>query len=236
MPNYARMLISLPLLAVPFLALPLKSAIAETVGVERAIELLSKSAAVDAKCKVLNSAERDELSRYTSRAEVSGAEKTSVESTRAALAAGKKAGQATACGALASADVKDTLAAAREAIKAVTMRAAPAKPTVAVAAAAEAKPGKEAVSKKPAPGGELSNYSRVTQAYYLERRCTYLSKSQINAFYKAVLKTHLAAISTFGKSAVSSVKRAAEAQATALSCNGAGEALVRASYAEMAAR
>jgi hypothetical protein len=231
--NYARLVISLPLLLLPIGTLPVKSALAETVGIDRALELLAKTAAVDRKCNVLSARERDELSNYTSRAEISGAEKTSVANTRAALAAGQSAGLATTCDARASADVRDTLIAARDAIRAVAENA----PEAAVA---REKPVSVKVSpvktKKADKSGKLSAYTRVTQAYFLERKCTYLSKREIMSFYKAVLRNHRAAISKFGKASVSGAKRIAEAQANAQRCNSAGEARIRAGYSEVASR
>jgi hypothetical protein len=234
--KYSQMLISLPLLLLPLAASPVKSAFAETVGIERALELLAKSVAVDGKCNVLSAAERDELSRYASRAEISGAEKTSVEHTRAALETGKRAGLATVCNAQAKADVKDTLGAAREAIKTVAQNDVGVVPDTKVTSQ---KPTNAAIATnpgKPAAPNKLSTYSRVTEAYFLERRCSYLSRQQIMSFYKAVVRNHLAAIAQFGKAAVSSARRSAEINANSQSCNGAGEARVKAGYAEMASR
>jgi hypothetical protein len=76
----------------------------------------------------------------------------------------------------------------------------------------------------------------VTQAYFLERKCSYLSKREIMSFYKAVLRNHRAAISQFGKASVSGARRIAEAQANAQRCNSAGEARIRAGYSEVASR
>jgi hypothetical protein len=237
------MLISLPLLLLPLATLPMKSAFAETVGIERALELLAKSVAVDGKCKVLSAAERDELSRYASRAEISGAEKTSVEHTRAALETGKRAGLATVCNNQSRADVKDTLEAAREAIKTVAQNDTLTVPDTKVTSQKPVingqKPTSVAISTnpgKPAAPNKLSAYSRVTEAYFLERRCSYLTRQQIMSFYKAVVRNHLAAIARFGKAAVSSARRSAEVNANSQSCNGAGEARVKAGYAEMASR
>ena len=122
MPKYAQLVISLPLLALSLVSLSLKPAVAETVGIERALELLAKTTVVDAKCHILNASERDELSNYISRAEVSAAQKTTVEITRSSLATGTRAGKATACDQQASSDVRDTLMAARAAIKSVTQK------------------------------------------------------------------------------------------------------------------
>ena len=221
--KFSQLLITLPVLALPLTTLATKPALAETVGIERALELLAKSTVVDNKCNVLTVSEREELSTYVAKAKVAAAEKTTVAVTRSALASGRKEGQAAACGAETSYEVKETLTAAREAINAATQEErAHAEPVVA--------------ARTPAQKGSLSTYGRVIEAYFLERRCTYLSKRKINSFYKAVVKGHFAMVSEFGKPAVSSVMRTAEARAKAQSCNGSGEARVKAGLAEIASR
>ena len=114
--KFSQFLITLPLLALPFAALASKPALAETVGFERALELLAKSVVVDNKCNVLTVSERDELSNYVAKAEVAAAERTTVDVTRSALSAGQGQGRAETCGDEASQEVKATLIAAREAI------------------------------------------------------------------------------------------------------------------------
>ena len=221
--KFSQFLITLPVLALPLTALATKPALAETVGMERALELLAKSTVVDNKCNVLTVSERDELSTYVAKAEVAGAEKTTLAVTRSALASGRKEGQAASCGTEASNEVRQTLIAAREAINGAAQEANPvAQPVVAI--------------QTPATKGTLAVYGEVIEAYLLERRCTYLSKSKMNSFYKAVLRGHLAAVSEFGKTAVSKVMRTAEAQANGQSCNGVGEARVQAGLAEIASR
>ena len=68
--KFSQFLITLPLLALPLAALAPKPALAETVGFERALELLAKSVVVDNKCNVLTVSERDELSNYSSGTEI----------------------------------------------------------------------------------------------------------------------------------------------------------------------
>ena len=221
--KFSQFLITLPVLALPLTALATKPALAETVGMERALELLAKSAVVDNKCNVLTVSERDELSTYVAKAEVAGAEKTTLAVTRSALASGRKEGQVASCGTEASNEVRQTLIAAREAINGAAQEANPgAQPVVAIQA--------------PATKDSLAVYGKVIEAYFLERRCTYLSKSKMNSFYKAVLRGHFAAVSEFGKTAVSKVMRTAEAHANVQSCNGVGEARVQAGLAEIASR
>ena len=221
--KFSQFLITLPVLVLPLAALATKPALAETVGIERALELLAKSAVVDNKCNVLTVSERDELSTYVAKAEVAAAEKTTLEGTRSALSAGKKQGQAAPCGTEASYEVKQTLVAAREAINAATQEeSVQAEPVAAIPA--------------PAAKSSLSAFGRVIEVYFLERRCTYLSKRKINSFYRAVVRNHYAVVSEFGKPAVSKVMKAAEARSNYQSCNGVGEARVKAGLAEIASR
>jgi hypothetical protein len=218
--KFSQFLITLPLLALPLAAMASKPALAETVGFERALELLAKSVVVDGKCNVLTVSERDELSNYVAKAEVAAAERTTVAVTRSALSAGQSQGRAAACGAMASHEVKATLTAAREAINLAEHGSASEARTVAA----------------PAPRGELSVYGRIIETYYLERRCAFLSRRKMNSFYKAVVRSHQAAISEFGKSAVSTIMKSAETRSNYQNCNGVGEARVKAGFAEVASR
>jgi hypothetical protein len=166
-------------------------------------------------------AERDELSSYVAKAKLLP-RKGHSGSDRSALSA-EKTGQAAPCGTDASNEVKQTLVAAREAID---------------AAAQEEGAQAEPVAATPAPAARngLSAFGRVIEVYFLERRCTYLSKRKINSFYKAVVRSHYAAVSEFGKPAVSQVMKAAEARSNYQSCDGVGKARVKAGFAEVASR
>lgn len=220
--KFSQFLITLPLLALPLVALASKPALAETVGFERALELLAKSVVVDNKCNVLTVSERDELSNYVAKAEVAAAEKTTVDVTRSALSAGQSQGRAETCGEEASQEVKATLIAAREAINAAEQFDSSAEPARTV--------------PTPTPRGGFSAYGRIIETYYLERRCAFLSRRKMNSFYKAVVRSHRAAISEFGKSAVLKIMKSAEARSNYQSCNGVGEARVKAGLAEVASR
>lgn len=221
--KFSQFLITLPLLALPLAALAPKPALAETVGFQRALELLAKSVVVDNKCNVLTVSERDELSNYVAKAEVAAAERTTVNVTRSALSAGQSQGRAEACGEEASQEVKETLTAARDAINAAEQDHGPA-----------SEPARNVAT--PAPRGGLSVYGRIIETYYLERRCTFLSRRKMNSFYKAVVRSHHTAISEFGRSAVSKIMKSAEARSNYQRCNGAGEARVKAGFAEVASR
>ena len=234
--KFSQLVISLPILVLPLATFSMRPALAETVGVERALELLAQSAVIDSVCDVLSVAERDELSTYVSRAEVSAAEKTTLETVRSAMASGKKSGLATSCGEQASAEVKETLSAAREAIKAVEAQDQNASSEPVVASGEDAGKKYSQAGAMIQTSASLAAYGRVTEAYYLERRCAYLAKPAINSFYRAILQNHFAAVAHFGKPAVSAAKRNAEGRANAQSCDSAGRARVRAGYAEIANR
>jgi hypothetical protein len=221
--KFSRFLITFPLLALPLAAVAPNPALAETVGLERALELLAKSVVVDNKCNVLTVSERDELSNYVAKAEVAAAEKTTVSVTRFALSAGQSQGRAATCGAEAGQEVKETLTAAREAINSAEQANSPAA-------------GEALAVATPALRGGLSVYGRIIETYYLERRCAFLSRRKMNSFYKAVVRSHRTVISEFGKSAVSKVMKSAEARSNYQGCNGVGEARVKAGFAEVASR
>ena len=221
--KFSQFLITLPILALPLASLGTKPALAETVGLERALELLAKSVVVDKRCNVLTGSERDELSNYVAKAEVAAAEKTTVAVTRSALSAGQSQGRAETCGEEAIQEVKATLTAARDAVNAAEQDDGSAsEPARTVATTV--------------PRGGLSVYGRIIETYYLERRCAFLSRRKINSFYKAVVRSHRAAISEFGKPAVAKVMKSAEARSNYQRCNGQGEARVKAGFGEVASR
>jgi hypothetical protein len=220
--KFSQFLITLPLLALPLAAMASKPVLAGTVGFERALELLAKSVVVDNKCNVLTVSERDELSNYVAKAEVAAAERATIAVTRSALAAGQSQGRAETCGEEASQEVKATLTAARDAINAAEQDDGSA-----------FEPPRTAATPV-SPRGGLSAYDRIIETYYLERRCTFLSRRKMNSFYKAVVRTHRAAISEFGKPAVSKVMKSAEARSNYQRCNGEGEARVKAGFAAVA--
>ena len=223
MHNFSKLLITLPVMALPLAALSPKPALAETVGIERALELLAKSTVVDRKCSILTMPERDELSIYSAKAEVAAAEKTTLQVTRSALAAGKSQGQAAVCGTEASREVRETLVAARNAVSGAEKVESPVKTPILA-------------SRAPVAGASLSTFGRTIEIYYLERRCAYLSKREINTFYKAMVRGHRAVVAKFGKAAVWKVMKSAESRANHQRCNDEGEARVLSGFAEIASR
>ena len=80
----------------------------------------------------------------------------------------------------------------------------------------------------------LAEYRRQVFAYYVERRCEYLSRRGIRAFWVAIIREHRAALSAYGRPAVASTVRRAEARASEMECGAKGRQLVRAEYANLA--
>ncbi len=225
MPKFSQFLITLPVMVLPLALAASEPVFAESVGIERALELLAKSKVANGKCAVLSMSESDELSGYVARAEVAAVEKTSLDATRSALNAGKAQGRAAPCGVEISREVRDTLVAAREAIKTAdnTAGKASAEEPLVVAQAA-------------VPRISLSTYNRIIETYFVERRCAYLSKRKMDAFYKAVMRGHQAVVSEFGKAMVSKIMKSAEARSNYQNCDGTGEARVKAGFDAVASR
>jgi len=108
--------------------------------------------------------------------------------TRSSLGARSKACLATACGTLASPDVKETLRASHEALRALPgiQRVATSTP-----------PSKN--QQETAFSYGLESYGRLTQTYFVKRRCSYLNRRQVELFYGAIIRSHHATMLQFGK-------------------------------------
>jgi hypothetical protein len=94
---------------------PLSSGWAAVAGAEKAAELLAKAWMIDARCNVLDRDDRDALTGFVARAELSLAEKDSVSVARSAIARGRAAGTTAACDEQNAAAVRLVLRAARSA-------------------------------------------------------------------------------------------------------------------------
>jgi hypothetical protein len=237
MRKLSQMLITLPLLAAPFMAL--KPAAAEPFTPLAAVELLAKSKAADAKCGFLSGEESQELSDYVARGEIAAAQQTSVDETRAALAQGRKLGAATICGPDAKAELGETLLAARQAMASVGAEDTPPPEDSAAAAAEPVKKKQVAQAPRAAPPLEerrgklpgLKGYGGKAFAYYLDRRCGHLSRAQARRFYAAIIRMHDEALAASGKATVAKALRAAEAKAKTVSCGSQSASLVKSGYA-----
>ena len=235
----SRYLIALPVALLPALTLFGGGLHAQGVPAQQAVEILSRAKAADGKCQVLSAGERDELARYSARAEIAAASQVSVDKARGARSRGEAAGKAAECSTNTSADVRETLTAAREAIAATD-----AKPTAPRASKTKPArkevltPGKPAVRPAPQkPGGPgLSAYGEIIAAYYVERRCRHLSRGDANRFWRRVVTLHRATVARFGASAVAPLKRGAERQARRVSCGGTTLAQVKSGFGEVLSR
>jgi hypothetical protein len=66
---------------------------------------------------------------------------------------------------------------------------------------------------------ELDAYAAMARDYYIELKCRRMSKSNVSAFYKDVLRNHKQAVSVAGGSKVAAVLRKAQSQANSKSCS-----------------
>jgi outer membrane biosynthesis protein TonB len=88
---------SLVLFALPLYVSLNAMAFAEAMAPEQVGQLLAKSHAINAKCNILPDDKSQELRNVLARAEISLAEKVSVEAARKAMAAGREQGKAAMC-------------------------------------------------------------------------------------------------------------------------------------------
>jgi hypothetical protein len=91
-------------------------AMATPFGPEEATELLARTLSADVKCKVLNTAENDQLQSFVAQAEIALAEQSGVQKTKATLDRGKAAGAKVACDATTAKAVRGVLVTARDAL------------------------------------------------------------------------------------------------------------------------
>jgi len=231
--RFSQFLITLPLVALLPLCgfAPKAKAEAEMTQLD-ALRLLAKSRAADGKCKILPAAEADELNGYLARAEIAAASRNSVSEVQSTIALGKALGNTASCSAATTDEIGATLTAARQAMTA-------AKPLGAAEEEAEAEdspaPRRAArVPEGPTRRNSLATYGRHAFAYYVERRCEYLSRRDIRAFWTAIVREHKAALGAYGGPAVARTLRRARAQADDIGCDAAGRRLVRSEYIKLA--
>jgi hypothetical protein len=229
------LLISLPLLAA---ASGVMAPQAQAAGAaEEAVRLLSKARAADVKCSYLSVAEKSDLSRFTARAEIAAASQRSASAAKAAAAAGRADASTINCSPELQTDVRETLEAARQAMAAANS------PDAGVAASPaparrKIKPA-ETEAEPPAPrrtGGAIGTYERVVSAYYLERHCRSLSRSEADRFWKGIVRLHRATVAANGARSVARVMASAERRASGSSCSGSSRAQILAGYREISGR
>jgi hypothetical protein len=196
---------------------------AQTDGAVQAVTILARARVIDERCHFLSPSLREELIGYAARAEIAAAEQITAARTRAAVKAGEADGRAASCNDAAKTDVRDTLAAARDAIKAADRNAAQSD---------GAGSADQTASMAGGMVGGLGYYAGQVKAYYLERKCKHLSVDQDTRYWQAIGRIHAATVARNGAAAVRPVMRRAEDQASALSCGSGSLAMVRTGYRE----
>ncbi len=215
MRKLTHMVISLPLLVAP-LALagvaPVKAQEVQDVGPTGAVKLLAQSSVADRKCRYLTGGENGELRDYLTKAEVAAAQMVSAAEAQRARRDGNKLGKTMACGQTGEGLVRATLDAARRAMVAARAQRKTKKVVV------RQQPQRQIVVRRPSDRQlakvgnitSLTRYRRVTEAYYLERRCQTLPRSQAVRFWKKVVASHNAVLKKYTPSQVKKAKTGAE--------------------------
>jgi hypothetical protein len=229
-----KLIITLPLLTLPLCALA-PTAEAEDVTQLDALRLLAQSQATHGKCTILSAGDADELNSYLARAEIAAANRHSVSEVRSTISLGKTLGKTASCSDRTTAEVGAVLSAARQAM------AAAARPQQGVdedtAEIRNENPVTRPRERKPERQRRLTlaAYGRQAFAYYVERRCGYLSRRDIRAFWTEIVREHKAALSAFGGAAVARTLHRARAEAGGMSCAAAdSRQLVRSAYVNLA--
>ncbi|MDX1717225.1 MAG: hypothetical protein R3287_09980 [Anderseniella sp.] len=248
----SRLLISLCFAGLSVSGFIHKPALAEEVlGPADAAAHLARADAVASRCGHLTAQLRDELSGYSSMAEVVVAGQLgSDEVTRVMNDARKQAGGMT-CGVETEDLALSAIEAARDAMNQAGDTSPSMRPTIAEVPAIQVeqeaanvvavsipddaeikvepavKPRTE--RKKKTTSGELQTYVHATAAYYLERRCQHLDHASATRFWRKIVTKHDAALSSHDRTAVASAKARAISMARSAGACGARTArLVRA--------
>jgi hypothetical protein len=236
----SNMMITLPVILLPFAAVAAKPAMAATVGHLEAVEILAKSEAAAAKCRTLSGSERTELKQYAARAEVAMAQRYGSSVAHQAVVEGRASGAAAKCGAATAAQTREALEAARVAVAQLKDdRTAPKrvslfskKPTTVRLSAQPVIVRSDGV--RTAPIGSLSRFKSHATAYYIEQRCRFLPYSKAKTLYRSVLKGQNAAIAAIGAKPVKNALKQARSSAFGAPCDGSSARLVRSAYATIA--
>lgn len=227
----AKLLITLPVLALPLWGAAPALKAQDVMPQIDALRQLAKSRAADGKCRVLAPGEAEELSGYLARAEIAAAGRQSVGEVRSAISLGKTLGGSAACSANTSDEIKATLDAARQAMVAVK----PSRMAQEDDDAREETVAPDRRIRAPRPrNSSLAGYGRQAFAYLVERRCEYLPHRDTRAFWAAVVREHRAALSAYGRRAVVRTVKRAQADADRMECGARGRQIVRAEFTKLA--
>lgn len=132
---------------------------AEAIGPERAAEMLAYAWMVDNRCNVLSKTERDALTGFVARAELSLAQLRSVEAARKAIRSGRASGTSAACDPASAQVVRDTLRVAMSATAGMAQAPVAPLPTAAPPKTEEQK----AVTKTAEPTAEVAMLAQATE-------------------------------------------------------------------------
>ncbi len=236
----ARLVISVPIAAGSWIAgnNAMTASASQEIAPAKALELLARSRAVDAKCAFLTVGEHQELNDYVAKAEVSTAGREGPARARGAVKTGIHQGAAMECGRDSEIVVRATMDAARRAMAAVERgEVAASAPQKAKKKAAEpANDSRRKLARRPEVRSDanLKRYSAQAAAYYVERRCRHLSQKDVMQFWRRIAAKHNALLERYGPDAVRSAKNSAVSAAKRSgSCGGRTKKLVRAGYASI---
>lgn len=227
-----KLFIALPVLTLPLWEAAPKAHAEGAMSQIDALRQLAKSRAADDKCRILPAPEAQELSGYLARAEIAAASRQSVGEVRSAISLGKTLGGSAPCSANTSEEVKATLDAARQVV-ATARPAQEAEEETAVEAPVATDRSRLIAAPRPRTAS-LADYGRQAFAYFVERRCEYLSHRDVRAFWAAVVREHRAALSAYGRSTVVRTVRRAEAEADRMECGARSRQIVRTEYTRLA--
>jgi hypothetical protein len=188
------MMITLPVILLPFAAMATKPVMAATAGHLEAVEILAKSEAAASKCRTLSAVERTELKQYAARAEVAMAQRYGSSIAHQAVVAGRASGASAKCGAATAAQTREALEAARMAVAQLKDgRTAPKRLSLF-----SKKPSTVRLSAPPVilradaaratPVGSLSRFKSHATAYYIEQRCRFLPYSKAKTLWRSGLR------------------------------------------------
>lgn len=237
MTKFLNMLITLPVVIMPVAILNIDPAAAEMVSPSQALQIMAKSEAASVKCGVLIGSERNELKQYIARAEIAAAQRLGPEEANATVLSGRAAGKSVSCNGAATAEIYDTLNAARVAVaQADSGRRAKSSPfpkSRAVRLSNSAQP--VLVERQPAaPRGSLGRFQQVSTAYFIEKRCRFLPTSRAHNFWQSVLGAQSEAMAANSRRQVNAILKQARATAARTACDSRAARLVRSAYAYLA--
>ena len=237
MAKLLNMLITLPVILVPVAILAVRPAAAELVSPTQALEILAKSDAASTKCGVLMGSERAELKQYVARAEIAAARRMGPEEANGVVLSGRASGKSASCTGETTAEIYEALNAARVAVaqadggRRARVSLFPQSRSVRLSNST----GSVAILREPAqPKGSLGRFQQVSTAYFIEKRCRFLTNSRARSFWQSVLGAQSEAMAANNRSQVNAVLKRARVAADRASCDARAARLVRSASASLA--